>query len=67
MRVLKNKVKVYGYDELTATAQKRAREYISRRKEELSYAGKSYNYTVTDFEWLSGGSVMFYTNNIDAY
>jgi hypothetical protein len=67
MRILKNKTKVYGFDELNQIAKNKAIQYIENRKKEYLMMGKSYYFTVNDFEWFKNGQVMFHTNNIDAY
>ena len=63
MRILKNNLKVYGYDELLPEAQKTAQKYINNQK----YCRKEYHFTVNDFEWYADGKIMFYTHNINAF
>jgi len=67
MRILKNGVVVYGYDELTPQAKLKAQLYIIKRKNENGAIGKNYYFGVNDFEWFATGLVMFYTHNINAY
>lgn len=70
MRILQNKIKVYGYDELTKEAKIKAVTYISERKTSgIYYKGikKNYNFIVNDFEYYKNGQIMFYTNDINSY
>jgi hypothetical protein len=67
MRILRNYIKVYGYDELCLKAKLKAVKYINFRKKEFKKLNKVYNFSVNDFEWFENGKIMFHTNNIDAF
>ena len=67
MRILKNKTKVYGFDELSIESQNKALQYIINRANEMKALNKNYFYSVNDFEWYKNGDIFFHTNNINAY
>jgi len=64
MRILKNQVKVFGFDELSNKSKKIAIAYFNKRKKEENQKGKNYFYTVNDFEFFKDGGVVPYTNDI---
>ena len=67
MRILANKTKVFGFDELNENAKEKAKNYFIMRKQEELLKGKNFYYTVNDFEFYQSGNVFFYTHNILAY
>jgi hypothetical protein len=70
MRLLKNGIKVFGFNELSRKSKIKAIKYIAKRKLEGVYSRgikKDFNFTENDFEWFKNGKIMFYTNNIDNY